>query len=133
MQTFLPYPDFDKSARCLDDKRLGNQRREALIIFNTLTRGEGGWINHPAVEMWKGYENALACYFDVNVKEWRRRGFKNNMLLIPITRPIVYPPWIGDETFHASHRSNLLRKNPEFYKQFGWTEPDNLPYVWPVK
>jgi hypothetical protein len=43
-----------------------------------------------------------------------------------------YPPWLGDEAFHASHRSNLLRKNPEWYGQFGWTEPDDLPYVWPV-
>ena len=33
---------------------------------------------------------------------------------------------------HASHRSNLLRKDPEHYMQFGWTEPPDLPYVWPV-
>lgn len=33
---------------------------------------------------------------------------------------------------HASHRSNLLRKEPEYYTQFGWTEPPDLPYVWPV-
>ncbi len=26
MQTFLPYPDFTKSAQCLDNKRLGKQR-----------------------------------------------------------------------------------------------------------
>ena len=33
---------------------------------------------------------------------------------------------------HASHRSNLLRKDPEFYGKYGWTEPDNLEYIWPV-
>lgn len=33
---------------------------------------------------------------------------------------------------HASHRSNLLRKEPEHYTQFGWTEPPDLAYVWPV-
>ena len=33
---------------------------------------------------------------------------------------------------HASHRSNLLRKEPAHYTQFGWTEPPDLPYVWPV-
>lgn len=27
-------------------------------------------------------------------------------------------------------RSNLLRKDYEYYKQFGWTEPINLPYIW---
>ena len=43
-----------------------------------------------------------------------------------------YPPWFGNEKIHASHRSNLLRKDPEFYGKYGWTEPDNLEYVWPV-
>jgi hypothetical protein len=28
--------------------------------------------------------------------------------------------------------SNLLRKNPQYYCTFGWTVPDNLPYIWPV-
>jgi hypothetical protein len=43
----------------------------------------------------------------------------------------TYPPWLGDERLHASHRSNLLRKDPEHYGQFEWTEPDDLPYWWP--
>jgi hypothetical protein len=34
---------------------------------------------------------------------------------------------------HDSHRSNLLRKDPQWYGQFGWTVPDDLPYVWPVR
>jgi len=42
------------------------------------------------------------------------------------------PLWLGNEELHASHRSNLLRKAPLWYGQFGWTEPDDLPYIWPV-
>ena len=51
MQTFLPYPDYYQSARCLDNKRLGKQRVEALQIHNIVSgkRTTGGWINHPAV------------------------------------------------------------------------------------
>ena len=30
MQTFLPYSNFKKSAKCLDRQRLGKQRVEAL-------------------------------------------------------------------------------------------------------
>jgi hypothetical protein len=30
MQTFLPYPGFDESARALDDRRLGKQRVETM-------------------------------------------------------------------------------------------------------
>lgn len=41
------------------------------------------------------------------------------------------PPWLGDSDFHASHRSNLLRKDPEYYGEFNWTESPDLEYVWP--
>jgi hypothetical protein len=44
-----------------------------------------------------------------------------------------YPPWLGNESFHASHRSNLLRKDFDYYSQFKWTEPTTLPYIWPSK
>jgi len=39
MQTLLPYPDFAKSAACLDRKRLGNQRNEAFIVLRTNRQG----------------------------------------------------------------------------------------------
>jgi hypothetical protein len=45
---------------------------------------------------------------------------------------ITLPAWIGDDRVHASHRSNLLRKNPAYYAAHGWTEPDNIEYYWPV-
>jgi hypothetical protein len=32
--------------------------------------------------------------------------------------------------FHSSHRANLLKKEPEFYNQYGWTEDPLDPYVW---
>lgn len=131
MQTFLPYPEFKKSAACLDNKRLGKQRVEAKQIFKALTTGPGApWYNHPAVQMWKGYTEALLAYYDAIVKEWIRRGFKNRMPLYGIDC-YVSPPWLGDYRFHSSHRSNLLRKDPIHYMIFGWEEPDNLPYLWP--
>lgn len=39
MQTFLPYPDFARSAACLDRQRLGKQRLEAFQILQTNCRG----------------------------------------------------------------------------------------------
>ena len=41
MQTFLPYPDFERSAKVLDNKRLGKQRVEVLQILNVLLRPGG--------------------------------------------------------------------------------------------
>lgn len=136
MQTFLPYSDFKKSAECLDMRRLGKQRVEAFQLLNILlgrTQGKG-WINHPAALMWRGYEDALKAYFNIIVNEWVKRGYKNNMLPEESHHPLyIKPPWLGDERFHAAHRSNLLRKKPEHYSKFNWEEPDNLPYFWPTE
>lgn len=130
MQTFLPYSDFHKSAACLDRQRLGNQRREALTLLESLWVGNG-WSKHPASKMWEGYEDALSLYYNIIIDEWIARGYKNNMQQIDVPT-CVMPRWLGNPVFHASHRSNLLRKNPKYYSQFGWREPLDIPYFWPV-
>jgi len=152
MQTFLPYPDFAKSAAALDWRRLGKQRVEARQIIETLIGVSKGWANHPAVKMWHGHEAALALYLKAIIEEWIRRGYRNEAQFVTVLddwhvavhfggRPgivlgscsghITNPSWFGDEAFHASHRSNLLRKDPVRYGLLGWREPPDLPYVWP--
>jgi hypothetical protein len=138
MQTFLPVSDFAESARILDDARLGKQRVEAYQIIRTLDGVTRGWRNHPAVRMWRGYEAALIEYTLVVCDEWDRRGYADTVrtkLQVHLRQtggPILAPPWLGHEPLHASHRSNLLRKDPDYYGRFGWSEPPDLPYLWPV-
>ena len=134
MQTFLPYSDFQKSVKVLDYRRLGKQRLEALQILEIISgrTPNSGWRNHPAVRMWKNNPDALAEYYNFCVKEWICRGYKNTMELQKIQYPVKYPSWLGKEEFHSAHRSNLLRKNKEFYGNFGWTESSDLVYIWPV-
>jgi hypothetical protein len=139
MQTFLPYADFVSSAECLDSKRLGKQRVECLQLLNALL-GYGGWRHHPAAVMWSRHPRALVLYGTTICDEWIRRGFVDTCrpkLVQTDTKlaelgPVTFPRWIGFELFHASHRSNLLRKNPVWYGQFGWTEPPDLEYIWPL-
>ena len=133
MQTFLPLPDYYESMKCLDKSRLGNQVwREGI----TLIRGK--WPNHPASKMWRGHEYHLGLYLLAGLKVLRERSGKDYIDLekkikveMEKFRNTGRPSWVGDKKFHASHKSNLLRKNREYYSQFGWTEPDDLPYVWP--
>lgn len=143
MQTFLPYSDFRKSAKTLDRMRLGKQRVETLQILQTIIKGDSakGWKNHPAVKMWRGHELCLAEYGAVICDEWTSRGYsdtcKKKIYEIRIQfmtklSTIEPPNWLGNLEFHASHRSNLLRKKPEFYSQYNWEEGPNLPYIWPV-
>ena len=131
MQTFLPYADFARVARCLDDRRLGKQRVEAYQVLNALTNPRNAWRRHPAVRMWAGYEDALRSYMNVCILEWTRRGFTNNMPLATAPERPTMPPWLGDDRLHASHRANLLRKDAAHYGRFGWTEDPSMPYHWP--
>ncbi|MBU0958344.1 MAG: hypothetical protein KKB31_00210 [Nanoarchaeota archaeon] len=135
MQTFLPYPNFEKSLKCLDNKRLGKQRVEAYQILNIILKRtkKKGWRNHPAVKMWRDTPNALKLYFNKCLEEWISRGFNNNMKKEIIRGKINYPFWIGSKRFHSSHKSNLSRKDKKYYSRFGWTEKNNLEYIWPIK
>jgi len=139
VQTFLPYADYEACARCLDDKRLGKQRVEVLQVLNALSKpGAKGWVNHPATNMWRGYEAELIRYGIVICEEWQRRGYRDSVMDQLKERASSLadsgvPPWMGDERIHSSHRANLLRKDEEFYRKQGWTEPVDMPYHWPVK
>jgi hypothetical protein len=134
MQTFVPYPDFAESARVLDRQRLGKQRVETLQLLKALAGETKGWVNHPAAQMWRGHENALVHYGIAVCDEWTARGYKDScrekIAAYGCGAPVVMPSWWGREDVHASHRSNLLRKDAKHYGQFGWSEPDNMEYVW---
>ncbi len=128
----------------LDDRRLGKQRVETLQILRALTWHTYGWRNHPAVRMWRGFVPALVAYGVAVCDEWVSRGRADAV------RPVLLeftggaepswerlhaggqrPPWLGLEALHVSHRSALVRKEPEHYRRFFPDVPDDLPYLWP--
>lgn len=142
MQTFLPYFSFKESAGCLDNKRLGKQRVEVLQILNCLLIKPTRWRNHPAVKMWENSELILIDYGLTICNEWKLRSFKDTCydkianfknVISDTENRDVRPWWLGNDKFHDSHKSNLLRKKPEHYSKFGWGMPDDLPYFWPTK
>ncbi|MDI6103860.1 MSMEG_6728 family protein [Actinoplanes sp. NEAU-A12] len=151
MQTFLPFPDFLASARALDPKRLGKQRVETIQVLRGLTVPGYGWRHHPAVKMWHGYEEGLVRYGLDMCEVWTATGNADTCAATLLTdlRATVgaasvrsrdalaaagdLPPWLGDAALHLSHRSALIRKDPEFYRPiFGADVPADLPYVWPA-
>jgi hypothetical protein len=150
VQTFLPYADFEQSARSLDRRRLGKQRVECLQVFRGLTVPGYAWRHHPAVLMWRGHEEALGCYALTCCAVWTELGFGDTVASTLATELAAagigrvrsqaelaaagaLPGWLGDEAFHRSHRSSLLRKDPEHYRAQFPDVPDDLEYVWPVR
>ncbi|KOX26064.1 MULTISPECIES: MSMEG_6728 family protein [unclassified Streptomyces] len=149
MQTFLPHAGFLDSAAVLDPRRLGKQRVEALQVLRGLTVPGYGWRRHPAVRMWAGYEEALVRYGLDVCGVWTAAG-RSDTCAATLTRDYLalspggevrgqeelaaageLPPWLGDPAFHRSHRSALVRKAPEVYRDLFPGVPDDLPYVWP--
>ena len=148
MQTFLPYPDFEESARALDQKRLGKQRVECIQIVRGLTVPTYAWRHHPAVKMWRGHEEALGSYAITCCRVWTEQGYADtcadtiraDLAAAGVTRLRVQgelaaagalPAWLGDAEFHRAHQSSLLRKDPDFYGPKFPGVPDDLEYVWP--
>ena len=159
MQTFLPEPTFRRCAEALDNKRLHKNALEGYQILMVLTslapdgshRTPKGWVNHPAVKMWRGYEFGLVSYIHYMVEEWKERGFNSTLAekvdFIAETANLVQTPetyrpkWYLDLNTYApimrTHRVALLNKNYEHYSQFNWeedsgTRPDTYEYIWPV-
>ncbi|MFY1631850.1 MSMEG_6728 family protein [Solwaraspora sp. WMMB335] len=148
MQTFLPYPDFGACAAVLDARRLGKQRVEALQVLRGLTVAGYGWRHHPAVRMWRGYEEALVRYGLVICLQWTRSG-RADTVAASLRRDLAaargidqvreqdqlalaraLPDWLGQPDLHLSHRSALLHKQPDFYRPLFGDLPV-MPYVWP--
>ena len=162
MQTFVPLTtSFEDIAKVLDNKRLNKQALEGCQILMTLLeldpQGEHrvpkGWVNHPAVKMWRGHEYALYRYIQAMVDEWKRRGYKSTIgdkakstIMRAIELDLVEghsenPSWLSNvsyfKTIASSHRLALLNKDYEWYSQFKWPEdkgnrPETYEYVWPV-
>ena len=148
MQTFVPYANMQESAAVLDNKRLNKQLLEGRQIYSILSSGrtKGGWVRHPAVLMWKGYDNALFKYLIAIKHECDSRGISTQKNWDAIQEMYdwnwdrgdntIMPSWWGDERVHQSHRNNLYVKDPEYYAEFMHDDkvtccPD-CNYLWPT-
>jgi hypothetical protein len=128
MQTFLPYEDFEQSARVLDNRRLGKQITEVDQILDRLESPSmpHAWRNHPTVKMWVGHAGTLVDYGIEMYAEWQDRLSKGERGGVMehksgehiLDQHLTYwdgcqyrnPPWLGDPAFHKAHRGALLWK-----------------------
>ena len=144
MQTFLPYTSFRQSAQALDPRRLGTQRLEGFQILRcNLGLTQGGWSNHPATLMWRGYEVALMDYTVCICQEWISRGYEDNLL--PRLRTLqdehslgtehILTPWLSvpGEPLQQSHQAALMAKMPQWYSRFNWPVEPQVAYWWPTQ
>lgn len=150
MQTYTLFTSHVKTARVLDNVRLGRQRLDVLSILEAILTDDTPYRGHPAVMSWRSHPEALVWYGFLICHEWRiERGHKDDtwgtlakyaaefaMTGVPKSpdKPIKkfdHPPWIEDKDVLRSHRSNLVRVAPRLYEAEFPGTPANMPYLWP--
>lgn len=121
------------SLHSLDKTRLNKQRIEAKQIYTSLTEG-GGWSNHPATLMWKGYINLLARYHNIALDLWLKMGCKTEATPLPDDGSAELPWWFGWQALADSHIASLIRKHPFYYESFFLcpTYARERGYIWPT-
>lgn len=97
-----------------------------------------GFVHHPAVRMWVGYEDALREYITAHIQEWIKRKFTNTMTMYDI-KDSPRPPWMMDGKIYQNHRAALLEKEmsrseaPWYINRKEFTQVGSFPgYIWPI-
>ena len=85
MQTFLPYADFRKSAKTLDNQRLNKQIVECYQVLRACRGETKGWVNHPITKAWKDHETSLAKFGLVCCEEYKIKTGKDELIKKPKT------------------------------------------------
>ena len=115
-------------------------------MIRGVVRPDYGWRHHPAVAMWRGHEEALGRYALTCCEVWTELGFSDTCAATiradlagcglthirtqgELEAAGELPAWLGDEPFHRSHQSSLLRKDPDVHGPRFPGVPDDLPYV----
>ena len=96
--------------------------------------------NHPNAIMWHGSESWLLYYTitccEIYKEQWGCAENQKEKLMKVLEKYFLnekydfctFPKWLGKEAFHLSHKSNLLDKDPVYYK---FDCRRDIPYVWP--
>lgn len=130
MQTFLPYRDFDSSAKVLDTVRLNKQLLECRQMLSAMAGQSKFAAHHPATLMWTGHHALLWEYIHSVRAELERRGTPtqknmdaalNFFMMLPV-QDITFPSWYEDSSemlkIEMTHRASLYKKKPEHYEDF---------------
>lgn len=122
MTFYLPYQDFYRSAKCLTDDHLKEQRafvRDAIQAVSI----PGRMIRRPVdVVMWEGHINALLHLCDATLRERKRRnsGERGVTPWMLEKRDQPWPLFLGDKEFHDDFKRKLLHLAPAHYGKMGW-------------
>lgn len=142
MMTWMTRMSFFDTAADLEVDLLATSYYDSVGLFDFLVYQEGDLAeNHPAVRMWQGYHVALGMYAAATASTLVVHGISVGLETMKMAgaveemrreeeQPFVLPPWIKDTDVLRSHRSNIVRRWPEYADVWPGT-PERMPYLWP--
>jgi hypothetical protein len=117
---YMPYPDYRRSAKCLTDDHLKEQRnsiREAIRIITVPRSG----LMQAWIQEWEGHMTQLLYLCDATLEERRRRKIDERGVTPWMLNHEDPPPkWLGDVYYHDQSKRRLLHLNPGHYGRMGW-------------
>lgn len=130
LQIFVPYAKPQKTARCLDNKRLNKQILECIQIISANTRIDVGWkipkyiYNHPCTKLWENDNFYLSEYlaelfFEYHIRNNFTRfhkGFEINKKFFIL--PVKYNLKHLTPEFCKKHQQILLDKDYRHYSKY---------------
>lgn len=135
---WLPFVSSRQNLEILTDEHVFDVVFEGMQCLRNIYRDDVTWRD---ARMWVDAPASLLLYVTRAEREMVRRGYdpeprvmsahvalsREEWQLAPIP-----PWWFGSEELHMSHRSHLIRVNPEHYtRRLPFTTPLELPLIWP--
>lgn len=139
MMLWLPHENFRDCARAMDSRTLTIQRFDAWRLLNMLTKGVPvGMKRNPTIRMWQEYPTWVAGYGMAICLEWELRSEKSSEITKLFEEYLdvadltdTYPRWLGDSLLHSSHRSNMIKLDPDHYMKLWPGVIEGMPLAWP--
>ena len=138
MNIWVPYANLTMNVKVLTDEHLSEVVYVGLDTLRAIVADQDGRL----AEMWRSAPAGLLSYLVRADQERQARGqpaelrvrrafshlARRGLSLAP-----VMPRWFGgDPSLHLSHRSRLIRIDPEYYAQrLPFDTPLDLPLRWP--
>jgi hypothetical protein len=119
---WMPYQDYRRSAKCLSDQHLREQRVACRKIIGVMFNGQRRDIATWMVD-WSRCSDAVLWATDATLREMTRRRLPGGpfgetpWMLIRGTEP---PVWLGREEAHRTHKEMLMKADPQHYGRMGW-------------
>ena len=89
-------------------------------------------VRPTCCEVWAELGHGDTCAATIATDLWSS-GVEQIRTQAELAQDGALPAWLGDEVLHLSHRSALLRKEPDWYGTLFPGLSDDLPYRWPIR